>query len=76
MADLDMETKVKRIDLIDTEIQNLKTTISTLEIEKKDLVKVVRSHIKAQLKETADKYGFKIMNKGKSTKKTDTPTEE
>ncbi|MDO9126999.1 hypothetical protein [Methylotenera sp.] len=61
-----------RIEAIDNELEELNKKVIVLEDERNELIKSVRKLIKAELQETADKYGFVIRNKTKSSSKSKT----
>lgn len=73
MNELDkINDDIKELDL---KIVDTKTELDKLTKQRSDLIKSVRSKIKAELQIQADKYGFVIRNKTSKSKKKSTEEE-
>lgn len=65
----ELETITQNIAEMDLRIANKKAELDELTTKRTELVKSVRSKIKAELQEKAEKYGFVIRNKTTKSKK-------
>lgn len=74
-TEMTTEQSKARIDAITKELETLNAKIVSLETEKKDLMKSVKSAIRKELNATAKQYGLQVVN-SKSKKSKDTDTEE
>lgn len=75
-TELSTEQKKERIEAITNELETLNVKITELEIEKKDLMKSVKSAIRKELNATAKLYGLSVVNsKSKKQSNIDTETE-